>query len=821
LLVVVLMTLPASLRLSQKLVGNNIDNWIFYWNNWWLERAIHEGHNWFFTPYLFFPQGASLVAHSNSFLNSLLAFALKPGVGPVAAYNLSLLSGLWISAVGMFALVYQATRRISAGLVAGFIFAFAPYHLTQALAHSHLGSIHWWPFYVLFLCRALRDGRATDAVCAGLFAALTLWSGFQLAVLLALWTLLYIAWQFKTDHKYTFSRFATCGGLVGAVALALSAPMIIPVFKNWSALTWPATAFDESWTNQTDLLAYLLPPAYHPFIGARMVPFYERFLANRAFMPYLGYGTLVLTFLAFLGQRREVWFWLFSGCTWIVLASGAAPRFNGTVYHHIPLPYRLIGPIFPISVIRLPDRFNLLVVFTLAMIAGLGAAQLAQRRRWLLIPVGLLVIVEYLPIPVPMWDLPPSSSFLTQMAQEQTRYGVIDYPMGYTVSKLWLYDQTQHGKPMIEGHISRYTADNYAFIVSQPLLRALYQTAEQPVRLAAGQFADEVVTIPAPGPALRSLEAAGVRYILLHKQHLASALDEHFQRVLPIVPVYEDAILAVYDVARPLPFYFDGFPILLTPDVALVRFDVQTDKEYRVWRFQIVTQLLAPFTSSRACQVKLISQESDVQTLPISFFEGQEIWQPRDIEVHEIVTSLPPKLAPGIYHWTVVCPGAATFLAPETLRVEADGRQVFMRRVMNVRYGESIKFVGYRWRTTGADLQLALWWEVLQSPEADYKVFVHLLNTAGEVVRQYDAVPCNWQCPTSQWQAGATVADRATLALWGLSPGEYRLAIGLYRLDTQERLLAQGPHDELYPDAYLILPDVFLISEDQASSSSP
>jgi hypothetical protein len=32
--VVVLMTWPALNHLDERLIGNSIDNWIFYWNNW-------------------------------------------------------------------------------------------------------------------------------------------------------------------------------------------------------------------------------------------------------------------------------------------------------------------------------------------------------------------------------------------------------------------------------------------------------------------------------------------------------------------------------------------------------------------------------------------------------------------------------------------------------------------------------------------------------------------------------------------------------------------------------------------------------------------
>jgi hypothetical protein len=89
------MTWPGALNLDQRLIGNNIDNWIYYWNDWWLRQAITSGQDWFYTDYLFYPPGTSLLTHAHSFLNSLLAFLLTPLVGSVAAFNLVILFGLW------------------------------------------------------------------------------------------------------------------------------------------------------------------------------------------------------------------------------------------------------------------------------------------------------------------------------------------------------------------------------------------------------------------------------------------------------------------------------------------------------------------------------------------------------------------------------------------------------------------------------------------------------------------------------------------------------------------------------------------------------
>jgi hypothetical protein len=326
--VVVLMTWPAIRYLSQQLVGNNEDTWIFFWNNWWLREALTSGQSLFQTPYLFYPTGTSLIAHSNSFLNSFLAFLLEPLTGPVAAYNLTLLVGLWLGALGMYLLVKEITDHVLASFLAGFVFAFAPYHLSQIMAHAHLGSIHWWPFYALFLGRTLRDGRWRDAVAAGMFSALTIWSGLQLGLFLAIWTIVYLLWflgQRRADvvgDKQFMIRTIGRIGLIGLVTLVVSAPILWGVIGNWSILADSAGAFDESLQKQSDLLPYLVPPIYNPLWGDQFPELFRRFGFNGTFRPYLGFGVIVLVLAAIWGWRKKARFWLASAGLWLLLAAG-------------------------------------------------------------------------------------------------------------------------------------------------------------------------------------------------------------------------------------------------------------------------------------------------------------------------------------------------------------------------------------------------------------------------------------------------------------------------------------------------------------------
>jgi len=94
-------------------------------------------------------------------------------------------------------------------------------------------------------------------------------------------------------------------------------------------------------------------------------------------------------------------------------------------------------------------------------------------------------------------------------------------------------------------------------------------------------------------------------------------------------------------------------------------------------------------------------------------------------------------------------------------------------------------------------LTVTLTWQATEPVTGDYTVFVHLLAPDGSKVAQHDTRPCDGACPTDTWQPGAIVTDRHTLDLEaGAPPGPYRLAIGLYLLDSGERAAIVGRDDE-------------------------
>ncbi len=555
-LLTTLLTYPIAFRVSRSLPDHDIDIWVSLWTNWWFRQAVFHGRNLYFTPLLFHPNGVSLIAHSSSPLFSAVSALLFPLLGEIGAYNTSMLAIFVVGAWGMYLLVREITGHRAAAFVAGLTYAFAPYYLSQGLAHPSLASVQWLPYLALSLRRTLHDGRIRHALGASAFFSLTVWSGLQLGLLASLWAVAFVAWTIAGKGRAWRQIPWLALGVAALGAVLLSAPALIPVWRAWGATAPPQDLLLNEWERgQTDLLAYLIPPRYHPLWGSLVTPISERFLKNRKWIPYLGICPLGLAIYAALKEKRARFWWI-SGLLWILLALGAVPRLNGHTYPAIRLPYALLGRWFPFNTLRSSDRFNLLVPLSLAPLVGVALARLGRGTRalrrigsgarvpralrrigsswWVVLAAGVIAF-EYLFVPIPTQPPLPLPPFISEMAADPEPYAVLDLPMGRQFSKLWMYLQTMHKKPLVEGMVARTPPQAYALAWSTPLVQA-FQSPEMPAP-------DDISTD------LCRLSGSGVRYILIHR-HFSS--DEDLQRWLPwfrdisVHPAYENERLSVY-----------------------------------------------------------------------------------------------------------------------------------------------------------------------------------------------------------------------------------------------------------------------------------
>jgi hypothetical protein len=108
--------------------------------------------------------------------------------------------------------------------------------------------------------------------------------------------------------------------------------------------------------------------------------------------------------------------------------------------------------------------------------------------------------------------------------------------------------------------------------------------------------------------------------------------------------------------------------------------------------------------------------------------------------------------------------------------------------------GDEITLVGYSLlggRLAAGDIaQLTLFWRADRTPTRRYKVFVHMLDEANQIVAQRDAEPGGGARLTTLWEPGEMIADNYGLPIHPATPpGPYRVEVGLYDAETGQRLL--------------------------------
>ena len=100
----------------------------------------------------------------------------------------------------------------------------------------------------------------------------------------------------------------------------------------------------------------------------------------------------------------------------------------------------------------------------------------------------------------------------------------------------------------------------------------------------------------------------------------------------------------------------------------------------------------------------------------------------------------------------------------------------------------------------GGTLRFTLYWACDVPPDRPLNIFVHLVGEDGSPLAQGDGPPLDGDYPTDLWAPGDIVADERVVALpVTLSPGRYTLLVGLYSLETGERLPAFDAHGTRLP----------------------
>lgn len=184
---------------------------------------------------------------------------------------------------------------------------------------------------------------------------------------------------------------------------------------------------------------------------------------------------------------------------------------------------------------------------------------------------------------------------------------------------------------------------------------------------------------------------------------------------------------------------------------------------------------------------------------------------------HDI--TIPPTAAPGFARILLALNGQP--LPDIRVSLGASPRRFnapVIARPQLVLVGDAMQLLGYKLERAqfraGETLPLVLYWNAHKTPEASYKVFVHLLDANGVLRAQQDSIPKRGALPTQRWFPGEFVTDEYALVLPNdLAPGAYRIAVGMYDETTGGRVPLRDTFGAPLPDNRVLLGDVITVRE--------
>ena len=130
--------------------------------------------------------------------------------------------------------------------------------------------------------------------------------------------------------------------------------------------------------------------------------------------------------------------------------------------------------------------------------------------------------------------------------------------------------------------------------------------------------------------------------------------------------------------------------------------------------------------------------------------------------------------------------------------------------LVEVQFGSNIQLHSYDLSVDPTALKLTLYWQTVAAPATNWFVFVHLVDSSGEIVVQRDFIPAEGLRPTTGWRATEVIEDVHRLPLPpDLPPGQYTVRVGLFEPDSFARP-SVSQNNQPQPDNQLNLTELTL-----------
>ncbi len=608
----VALTWPLARNLSTHVPGSYnwaFDEYTFVWNNWWFRYSLFDlGQSPLYSTHTFYPLGISLVLYTYNLFNAVVSLPLQPYLSLPAISNLLFLFSTVFSGYGAFLLVRKLIldRNVAArdshrrslkgssalalaclaAFLSGLIYAFGSYRLVYAaIGHYDMWSTTWIPFYALFLTRTIREPNRRNAIMAGLFLVLAMLCEMIFGVFLGLLTVIVLAFVLgsRARRKVAGGLPALLGRLLllALVVVLLYAPLLVPVLREMFG-GYELAGWGDAEKLSVDLAGLVTPTALHPLGGDWTDTLRQTREGTARFRDvntvFLGWAGLALAMIGAVRCRRRLAAWITSAVVFTLFCLGPLLQINGRslfdldgLQVNVPLPFILLHYVPVVKANRVPNRFGVVLMLALAVLAGFGAYWLLRRvagRRnrmpnwqiaicWL--PLAALILFEHWSVPIPLTDARIPAVY-EQIASDPDDFSILQLPLGWrnsfgvqgAESTQTQYYQTFHHKRLLSGNISRNPPYKFDYFRQVPILESLMtiQTYGQvdAERRASDRtsatgfvgFYDIRYVVVAPGipgrPPYVDTGGEAVRYI---------------EDVLPVEKIYDQDGWMLYRVVRP------------------------------------------------------------------------------------------------------------------------------------------------------------------------------------------------------------------------------------------------------------------------------
>lgn len=428
----------------------------FIWTIWWHRFAIEHAYPLYFTSFLFYPEGSSLLLHATAELLTFPAALIARGISPAQLFSVLCVLAMMLNFITAARLFERLMKSLLISRLLAFAFFMHPYFISH-LDGGHLNFLCFFPVILAL------DRFEQLLHVRGAFSSNAVWFCVSIAAL-----------PFLNPYYFYFSVLTVAALSVLSVAIDTSRLKDLPVFltlltiasipASWKLIAMGALLRNGRYTpnhdpsrHSADVL-HLIVPGLHQYTGSRFTELLTPLPLNDSEAGlYLGWiavmTCLVITFsrvgIPPLDRKRIT---VFAGgfALFVLLSVGPQLQLAGRPLFPT-FAYELLAwllPAFP----SVPARFGIMAVLFLMLMVAIVLPH--SRRGHPLLPLFIVlgIVVEYFPAYFASAPLPPPAEDLRTLRDCASVRSIADTA---SLQQRALFRQTIHEKPISGGFLAR------------------------------------------------------------------------------------------------------------------------------------------------------------------------------------------------------------------------------------------------------------------------------------------------------------------------------------------------------------------------------